>query len=252
MRTEPNNIFGLQSRPSHIEVDKVVLKSGNDNIIKRVYFGIKESVINYSFPPAERLNIEQLAEQLRVSTTPVRECLNRLVAEELIIVIPKMGFFMKELMESELRDLHELNQILLGRSIICMSKDGENNTTIKLPNMASMIDRLMAPEKPSAGCLANFSADFFTYLANQSGNIQVIQRVRNINDRLHYIRRCEFGLRGDSAAQLLSLLQLCEDSRYEKLGQALEIYHADRMSFLPSVIKAQKFSSHTEAESFEA
>jgi len=87
------NEHNSRLRPPHTEVKQMVNKSENENIIKRVYQSIKERVISYDVPPGERLNIEQLAEQLRVSTTPVRESLNRLVAEELILMIPRMGFF---------------------------------------------------------------------------------------------------------------------------------------------------------------
>lgn len=55
-------------------------KLDNLNIIKRVYSSLKASVISHHFVSGERLNIETLAEELRVSITPVRETLLRLVA----------------------------------------------------------------------------------------------------------------------------------------------------------------------------
>lgn len=246
MRAEVDDIFGLKARSAHLRADEMTLKSNCDNINKRVYLGIKQLVINYDFSPSERLNIEHLAEKLRVSTTPVRECLNRLVAEELILIIPKMGFFMKELAESELCDLYELNQILLNWSIVCMYKKREHNAVVKFSDMSPIIDKLVESEGLTSSTLVKISTDFFTYLANQSGNLQIIQRVRNINDRLHYIRRCEFDMQTDSTAKVLPLFQHYNNGDYEELGRAMAVYHAEKVKLLPSVVKAQKFSSQAE------
>ena len=225
-------------------------KSDNENIIKRVYQSIKERVIVYDVPPGERLNIEQLAEQLRVSTTPVRESLNRLVAEELILMIPRMGFFMKSLMEPELRDLYELNQVLLEWSLIRMIKDSIQRGETCFPHVSSIINKLESVEKPDANSQVRFTSDLFAYLASQSGNSEVTLRVRNINDRLHYVRLCECDLLVDPIQRLLPLFQLFNQNRLDELGVALTAYHEDRLALLPNVIKARTIPSQNMIEGY--
>jgi len=237
------NEYGSKLRPPHREVKQMMNKPDNENIIKRVYQSIKERVINYDVPPGERLNIEQLAEQLRVSTTPVRESLNRLVAEDLILMIPRMGFFMKSLMEPELRDLYELNQVLLDWSIVRMKKDHVQGADASFPQVSSIIDKLLTLEKPNANSLVRFTSDIFAYLASQSGNSEITLRVRNINDRLHFIRLCECEMMDSPVEQLLPLFQLFNKSQFDELAEALTSYHDDRLAMLPGVIKARNFSS---------
>ena len=110
-------------------------KSDNSNIIKRVYKSLKGSVISNQFPAGERLNIETLAEDLRVSITPVRESLLRLVAEGLIVTVPKMGFFMKTLSEADIRDLYELNHVLVDWSVNCLIADAIPGSVIGVPEL---------------------------------------------------------------------------------------------------------------------
>ena len=244
------NDYNSRLRPPHSEVKQMVNKSDNENIIKRVYQSIKERVITYDVAPGERLNIEQLAEQLRVSTTPVRESLNWLVAEELILMIPRMGFFMKSLVETELRDLYELNQVLLDWAIDRMKRDHVEGAEAGFPQVSLIIDKLLTLEKPSASSLVRFTSDIFAYLASQSGNSEITLRVRNINDRLHYIRLCECELLEDPVEQLLPLFQSFNKSSFEELVQTLATYHTERLALLPSVIKARNFSSQNMIEGY--
>lgn len=246
------NEHNSRLRPPHTEVKQMVNKSENENIIKRVYQSIKERVISYDVPPGERLNIEQLAEQLRVSTTPVRESLNRLVAEELILMIPRMGFFMKSLIEPELRDLYELNQVLLNWSVERMKRGYAGGVEAGFPQISLIIDKLLTLDKPSAESLVKFTSDVFAYLASQSGNSEITLRVRNVNDRLHYIRLCECELLENPVEQLLPLFQSFHRSSFDELGLALTTYHEKRLALLPSVIKARNFSSQNVIDGYGA
>lgn len=226
-------------------------RSDNENIINRVYHSLKESVITFEFSPGERLNIELIAEQLRVSTTPVRECLNRLVAEDLILMIPRLGFFMKSLLESEIRDLYEFNRVLLDWSIVNIAGNNARRIKIDFPEISSFIDKLMRPENPSNHNLVSYSGKLFAHLAMESENGEINVRVRNINDRLHYIRICECELEDDPKEQLLPLFKLYLNSRYDELRRALSAYHETRLGLLPNIIRGRNCASRLAYKGFE-
>ena len=230
----------------------MINKADSENIIRRVYNSIKESVITYQLPPGERLNIEVLAEQLRVSTTPVRESLNRLVAEDLIVLVPRMGFFMKSLLESEIRDLYELNHVLLDWSIASIAKNHVEGTSLGFPEIAMLGDKLLQQDNPSHIYLVRSSSNLFSNLARQSGNSEIDLRVRNINDRLHYIRVCECEMQHNPKEQVLPLFQLYRKCMYSELRDALSAYHENRLKLLPSILRAKNFSSRMVFAQYEA
>ncbi len=230
----------------------MISKVDNENIIRRVYNSIKESVITYQLPPGERLNIEVLADQLRVSTTPVRESLNRLVAEDLIVLVPRMGFFMKTLMESDIRDLYELNHVLLDWSISSITKNNLEGVVVGLPEISVANDKLAQQDSPCHNYLARSLGKLFSVLARQSGNSEIDLRVRNINDRLHYIRVCECEMLDEPKKQVLPLFQLYRNRRYKELREALSSYHDSRLKLLPSILRAKSFTARMDFERYEA
>ncbi len=210
----------------------MVIKPENDNIIKRVYHSIKEQVVGYDFPPGERLSIEALAAQLRVSTTPVREILNRLVAEDLIIMVPKMGFFMKTLSESEIRDLYEFNQLMLTWSVNAAQKNWRKSSKPGCSRLSLMINRLSQSEDLAPGSQAKIVGDLFANLASQSGNTEISLRVQSMNDRLYFVRVCECDLIPNSIAELLNLCRLYGKGEHEELIQSVREYHKLRLMSL--------------------
>jgi DNA-binding GntR family transcriptional regulator len=62
------------------------------NLGDQVYDTLCERILDLEYEPSERLVIDQLARELGVSGTPVRDALNRLATERLIEFTPFRGF----------------------------------------------------------------------------------------------------------------------------------------------------------------
>jgi len=59
---------------------------------EQVYELLKEQIIDRVYGPGDKLNIDAIAREMKVSSTPVREALARLVAEGLVAAVPYVGF----------------------------------------------------------------------------------------------------------------------------------------------------------------
>lgn len=212
-------------------------KSDNSNIIKRVYQSLKRSVISNQFPAGERLNIEVLAEDLRVSITPVRESLLRLVAEGLIITVPKMGFFMKTLSEADIRNLYELNHVLVDWSVSCLIADAVPGAVIGVPELSLLTKKLTLSNDPSDELIANSVGHLFEACAKRSGNSEILLRVENASDRLNYIRICEARMQTQSEDPLLLILQYGAEGDYAGLRTALNTQFDLSLRLLPHVMR---------------
>lgn len=66
-------------------------------LLDQVYDLLKERVLDRTYRPAEKLNVDALARELSVSSTPIRESLARLVAEGLARAEPFVGFFVADM-----------------------------------------------------------------------------------------------------------------------------------------------------------
>lgn len=199
---------------------------------RSAYRSIKERVITCGFVPGERINVEQLAEELRVSITPVREILQRLEAEHLVELIPRIGFFMKSLSERELRNLYEYNLFLLNRSIDAIKRRDLGND-LEPDTGKSEFDYLLAEGKSlSPKKLVRITSKLFYRVAARSNNQEIERALLNMNDRLHYVRLGECQLLPDAPAEIKALCQRYGEANWDEFGKLLQVYHDNRHRIL--------------------
>lgn len=79
---------------------------------------IRLMIINGDIVDGGRINEVQLSKKLGVSRTPVREALGQLIAEQFVTLIPRRGFFARELTPKEFSDLYDLRPILDPAALI--------------------------------------------------------------------------------------------------------------------------------------
>lgn len=78
-----------------------------------VYSRLRSLIMESSIPPDTRINIEDVARQLDVSPTPVRESLARLESDGLVDKLPLKGYRTTELLDrDQIRELYELRLLL--------------------------------------------------------------------------------------------------------------------------------------------
>lgn len=86
------------------------------------YYAVKESVatrirkliLNRTLRPGERLVQSELAEQLGVSRTPIREALHKLESDGLVKLSPNKGASVADLSLSELEDIYSIRIAIEG------------------------------------------------------------------------------------------------------------------------------------------
>lgn len=67
--------------------------SGQGSLVEQVYVLLRKLIINLSLPPELALVEQDVASELKVSKTPVREAIIRLARERLVEVVPKSGSY---------------------------------------------------------------------------------------------------------------------------------------------------------------
>ena len=73
-----------------------------------VYQALLESIIRGELDSGAQLNADSIAQHLKVSTTPVRDALNRIEKDGLIVKLPYQGWFVRSFEEQEVRDVYEV------------------------------------------------------------------------------------------------------------------------------------------------
>lgn len=79
---------------------------------ERLYETLKEDILLNKYEPGEELQIDKLAQEFGVSTTPIREALVRLEGDGLVVSIPNRGVQVTPISLDDVRNLYEVRRLL--------------------------------------------------------------------------------------------------------------------------------------------
>jgi len=79
-----------------------------ERAVDAVYDALQRAIVSYSVRPGERLNIEELAEKLGVSLTPVRNAIQQLATEGLVEIRPRSGTFVATLTVQDIEETFKI------------------------------------------------------------------------------------------------------------------------------------------------
>lgn len=108
-------------------------------ITDRVYAVLRGQIIDLVLAPGQRLQIETVSRDLDVSPTPVREALNRLTSEGLVVQEPYRGFRV-----SDLLDARELDELLATRAILEVEAAGAAAAGVSEPQLTRLHELVAA------------------------------------------------------------------------------------------------------------
>lgn len=226
----------------------MAVKANKEHFIKQLYDDIKAEVVGHKFQVGKRINVEHLAERKRVSTTPVREILNGLVAEKLIVTEPKLGFFMKGLSEVELRDIYFANQQILGWCLSKVKLTFGSNGLLRFPAMKDDLNVLLQADTLSSNQLAVLTGKMFLHFAKQANNGEFISQIASFNDRLVYIRTWECDLLNQPRKMLEQIHNAYAAKDFDAVSDLLASYHESRLALSSTLIGTVDMSAN-EADS---
>lgn len=155
--------------------------------VDRVYRRVKEMAASYQFKPDERLNESTLSILLDTSRTPLREALNRLVAEGFLTLRRGQGFFCRSLNPQEIMNLYEARAAIEAEAASLAARRAAADDVASL---AAFLDG--SREKYTSGAspveLVRLDEEFHLRLAGLSGNAEIVRLLENVNGRIHYVR----------------------------------------------------------------
>ncbi|MDH3597138.1 MAG: GntR family transcriptional regulator [Rhodospirillales bacterium] len=151
-----------------------------------LYLTVKDMAISFKFKPGERINEVDLARRLGASRTPLREALNRLVAEGFIVLKQDRGFFCRDLKPREMFELYQFRAVV---EVAAVRLACEQATEQEVADLARFLDET-GPEEGgrSSEELVALDEYFHEKIMALSRNIEMCRTLENINARIRYFR----------------------------------------------------------------
>ena len=151
-----------------------------DSNVDRVYAELRQLAANFEFKPDARLNESALATQLGASRTPLREALNRLVAEGFLTFQSGRGFFCRSLSPSLVMDLYGARVAVECEAVRLVCRNASDSEIEALAGLQQ--------HGKSVEALRDLDEAFHLRIAELSGNGELLRMLENLNDRSRYIR----------------------------------------------------------------
>jgi len=152
-----------------------------------VYMTLKEWIINGELEPGQSLIEENIAGLLSISRTPLREAIQRLESEELVIRQPNGRLKIAPLSREEVMEIFLIRSMLEGivaRFAALKATDADiEQLRIRLDNIGN------AAQKGGEQDLLQYGSEFHTYLYELSGQKTTIKLLGMLNDRIMRYRR---------------------------------------------------------------
>ncbi|OJJ10743.1 transcriptional regulator [Alphaproteobacteria bacterium AO1-B] len=154
--------------------------------MSKIYDHIKSMVVGFALRPGDRLNESSLSKDLGVSRTPLREALNRLVAEGLIDVRPGEGFFCRKLDPEGVYHLYDLREALEVAAVERACARASNDELTSLSDWLDAEGMDVAGLTVAEACARDEA--FHIGIAKLSGNPLLVAQLEALNEKIRYLR----------------------------------------------------------------
>jgi len=153
------------------------------SITEQVYRSLRASLLAGAYPSGSRLSEAGLAQHLNVSRGPVREALERLVQEGLVVRWPRRGTFVRCYDRTQVRELMELRRVLevAAARLAVLRASGEDLEELQVLLGA-------ADDATAAGEGYPPDQDFHRALTALAGNGEMSRVAGRVGDQLHLAR----------------------------------------------------------------
>jgi len=161
-----------------------------EDTVSSLYARLRSMAASFAFKPGERINESALSRSLGASRTPLREALNRLVAEGFVEFHAGRGFYCRSLSDTRIRHLYEARMAIECET----TRQAAHRAT---PEAIDAIEAsLEACAEEYASCtdpirLMEMDEDFHLRLVALAGNPELQGMLETIYDKIRFVRTAD-------------------------------------------------------------
>lgn len=206
------------------------------NAGERAYTILRDAIVTAELEPGRRLSENELAEQLGISRTPVREALARLREDRLVAIVPQLGTFVTLISPQAVADAAFVREALECNAV--------RLTSLRIG--AEGLEELQASLSAQERVIADADADAFDVLdeafhrslCEHSGHEIAWSLSRRANGHLDRIRRLslpEAGYMAEMLSQHRSVVAAVAASEQDRAENELRHHLRKVLSSLPEI-----------------
>lgn len=175
-------------------------RRGRDAATLRVaaYKEIRRRILDFTLPPGAPLSEYELAEQLGISRTPIREAMRDLASTGLVRAIPRLGMFVAEITAQDVHEIYEIRIPLESHATAIATRVMAEEHVAYLQDLVEKSASALTDHDLEMAFQAG--DEFHKVLLKATSNRRLQEFLGNLHDQAHLIRHTA-GLSGDRPRQ---------------------------------------------------
>ena len=159
---------------------------------ERIVARLRQAIITGDLAPTSHLIEPELARQLNVSRTPLREAIRQLEAEGFVTTVPRVGCFVSEITPQDVEDLYAIRTVIEG---LAARQAAENPESAK----REVLDNILADLAKRTGDYRQYheiSGRFHDIIVELSGNRRLQGIYHSLAQHVSRMRTLSLAVRG--------------------------------------------------------
>ncbi len=201
---------------------------GGISLSRQAYQRLRDQIVTLKLSPGTPLQESTLVEELKLGRTPIREALQRLACEGLVILRPRRGAFVADISVTDLQQIFELRQLLEGHAAALAAERATEADIATLEQALADLDAADARNDTQAHI--EIDRAFHGALARSAHNKflrSALGRLYNLNLRLWYLALERIGPMHDAVEQHRAALEAIKEHDSQKAEAAIREHIAD-------------------------
>ncbi len=158
-----------------------------EDTVGGLYTQLRDMASAFAFKPGERINESALSRKLGASRTPLREALNRLVAEGFMDFRSGQGFFCRDLSPERILHLYEARMAIECEATRQAARRSNADALADLAAFLADTAEEYASSQDAAHLL-HLDETFHIRLCRQADNPELTRMLENVYDRIRFVR----------------------------------------------------------------
>ncbi len=147
---------------------------------------LRDAIKKGILEPGERLMEVQIADELGISRTPVREAIRKLEQEGYVIMMPRRGTYVADVSESDIKEIFEIRSALESLATGLAARRIEQDEIEKLQNLLNEIEEYIA--QGDMDKIVETDIKFHELLYQFSRNERLAAIISNLKEQLSRFR----------------------------------------------------------------
>lgn len=164
------------------------------SLVERAYLEIKRRIMGNFYRPNLQILEQELAEQLGMSRTPVREAMIRLAQEGLVEILPRRGMRVVPISPDDMREVYEVLTALESRAAQRLAERRPSRDELA-PLLGALSDMEGALERSDLEAWAEGDERFHRLLLELCGNRRLAAMALAVFDQVHRARMVTLRMR---------------------------------------------------------